>query len=56
MHLTPIKAIKGHCLNCSGGSKKEVRECIITNCPLYSYRMGKNPNRKGIKNQGSSTF
>jgi len=54
MHLTPVKAIKKHCLDCSGGSKKEVRECIITDCPLYPYRMGKNPNRKGIKNNGSS--
>ncbi|MGK9369691.1 hypothetical protein ACSSWA_12375 [Melioribacter sp. Ez-97] len=54
MHLTPVKAIKKHCFDCSGGSKKEVRECIITDCPLYLYRMGKNPNRKGIKNNGSS--
>ncbi|MAT59750.1 MAG: hypothetical protein CMF23_17390 [Ignavibacteriae bacterium] len=54
MHLTPVKAIKKHCLECSGNSKKEVRECLINNCPLYPYRMGKNPNRKGIKNNGSS--
>lgn len=50
MHLTPVKAIKKHCLDCSGGFKKEVRECIIQDCPLYPFRLGKNPNRKGIKN------
>ena len=54
MQLTPVKAIKKHCLECSGNSKKELRECVINNCPLYPYRMGKNPNRKGIKNNGSS--
>jgi len=41
--LTPIKSIRKHCLECSGGSVKEVRECIIENCPLYPYRLGKRP-------------
>lgn len=41
--LTPIKAIRAHCIECSGGAKKEVRECPIENCPLYPYRMGKRP-------------
>jgi hypothetical protein len=49
MHLSPVKAIKKHCLDCSGGSKKEVRECIIQDCPLYPFRFGKNPNRKGLR-------
>jgi len=46
-HLTPIKAIRKHCLSCSGESPKEVRECVITDCPLYLFRLGTNPNRKG---------
>lgn len=54
MHLSPVKAIKKYCLDCSGGSKKEVRECIILDCPLYPFRMGKNPNRKGIRNSVST--
>jgi len=54
MHLSPVKAIKKHCLDCSGGSKKEMRECIIQDCPLYPFRIGKNPNRKGIKNNVST--
>ena len=49
MRLSPVKAIKQHCLECSGGSKKEVRLCVITDCPLHPYRLGKNPNRAGIK-------
>lgn len=47
--LTPVKSIRKHCLDCSGGSVSEVRNCVLTDCPLYSYRFGKNPNRKGIK-------
>lgn len=48
--LTPIKAIRAKCLECSNYQPKEVRECLITDCPLYRYRMGKNPNRVGIGN------
>lgn len=46
--LSPVKAIRAYCIECSGNSCKEVRECIIKNCPLYPFRLGKNPNRKGI--------
>ena len=49
-HLTPIKAIRAKCLECSNYQPKEVRECLITDCPLFPYRMGKNPNRVGIGN------
>lgn len=45
-HLTPVKAIRKKCLDCSGDSHKEVRECIISDCPLHPFRMGKNPNCK----------
>lgn len=46
--LTPVKAIRAKCLDCSNYQPKEVRECIMTECPLYPYRMGKNPRRSGI--------
>ncbi len=46
--LTPLKAIRQKCLECSGWVAPEVRRCEITNCALYPYRMGSNPERKGI--------
>jgi hypothetical protein len=45
--LTPLKAIRAKCLDCSGGSFREVKECPIEDCPLYAYRMGHNPARAG---------
>jgi len=46
--LTPLTAIRLKCLDCSGNSAKEIRFCTIDDCPLYIYRFGKNPKRKGI--------
>jgi len=47
-YLTPIRGIRKFCLECSGGSVKEVRKCIIKDCSLYDFRLGKNPRRRGI--------
>lgn len=47
-HLTPLKAIRKKCLDCSAGQPSEVRNCEIVDCPLFIYRMGKNPKRAGI--------
>ena len=46
MTSTPMKAIRERCLDCSGGSVKEVRECPIDNCPLHPYRFGHRPTEK----------
>jgi len=46
--LTPIKAIRAKCLDCSGFQPSEVRRCEIAECTLFPYRLGKNPNRAGI--------
>lgn len=35
------KAIRRKCLDCSGGSQMEVRECVAISCPLWPYRFGK---------------
>jgi hypothetical protein len=43
--LTPTKAIRAKCLDCMGGSSKEVRLCNIPECSLFPYRLGKNPAR-----------
>lgn len=51
--LTPIKAIREKCLDCACQQQAEVRKCPVIDCSLYSYRMGKNPARKGIVHSGS---
>lgn len=43
MKVTPMKAIRHKCLDCSAGSPREVRECSVMDCPLYPYRYGKRP-------------
>lgn len=46
--MKPLKAIRAKCLECMCGVPKEVRLCPSTDCPLYQFRMGNNPNRTGI--------
>lgn len=48
-NLSPLKAIRANCLECSGNVPKEVKNCIIPNCPMYQYRMGFNLNRSKTK-------
>lgn len=45
--MTPLKAIREKCLDCCCGQSTEVRLCTAIKCPLYEFRMGKNPNKKG---------
>jgi hypothetical protein len=40
-----LKAIRRKCLDCSGASKAEVRNCVFKGCALHPFRQGKNPNR-----------
>lgn len=46
--MTPLKAIRLKCMECSCGQTAEVRYCPIKDCPLWVYRDGHNPARKGI--------
>lgn len=41
--LTPMKAIRKKCLECSGGSSNEVKMCTVKTCALYAYRSGHRP-------------
>ena len=41
--ITPLKAIRKNCIDCSGKSKGEVRKCVETDCPCWPFRMGTNP-------------
>ncbi len=51
--ITPLKAIRLKCLDCCCGSAHEVKLCTAEKCPLYLFRLGKNPNRTGIGGNGS---
>ena len=42
---SPIKAIRAKCLDCCCGQRDEVKLCPANDCPLWQFRMGKNPNR-----------
>lgn len=45
--MTPIQAIRQHCIGCMCGQVREVSLCPIHDCPLYPFRNGHNPNIKG---------
>lgn len=53
--LTPIKAIRAKCLDCSCGSFTEIKNCTVTNCALYEYRMGHRPKPEESKMSLCST-
>jgi hypothetical protein len=54
MMVTPLKAIRLKCIDCSAYQPKEVRECPDKECPLFNYRMGKREkSRDKGKNKGS---
>lgn len=38
-----LKVIREKCMDCCVGQPSEVRLCHLTECPLWPYRMGKNP-------------
>ena len=42
----PVKAIRAFCMECSCGQTSEVKCCPVYKCPLYPFRMGKNPYRQ----------
>lgn len=37
------KAIKAHCMECSGGSAQEARMCTAVGCNLWPFRLGASP-------------
>jgi hypothetical protein len=42
---SPLRAIRANCIDCMGGQRSLVRDCGLRGCPLWPYRMGKNPFR-----------
>lgn len=45
MQTNPVKAIREKCLDCCCWSATEVSLCQVERCPLYPFRLGKNPYR-----------
>ena len=39
---SPIKAIRAYCLDCSD-TPKNILNCHLKNCPLWEFRLGRNP-------------
>lgn len=46
-----LKAIRAKCLDCSGGTPSEVRDCLVWQCPLFPFRMGSNPWRVPVSDE-----
>jgi hypothetical protein len=47
--LTPVKAIRAKCMDCSNNQYSEIKECPIKSCSLWSYRLGHRP-KKNLDN------
>ena len=48
--LTPMKAIRAKCRDCTCDQVQEIRDCMITTCPIWPYRMGRYPK---VKQEGA---
>src|SRR5215831_147637 len=42
-YVSPLQAVRRHCLWCCDGSANEVRLCAATGCPMYPFRFGRRP-------------
>ena len=45
----PLKAIRLHCIDCSGWQLNEVRLCAHKHCALWHLRSGRQPANTGYK-------
>lgn len=46
--ITPLQAIRLQCRECYGFDpawREDVKECLSTLCPLYPFRLGRDPGR-----------
>ncbi len=51
-NITPIKAIRYHCVECMGYQYSLIEGCTSPLCALYPYRMGSNPAIDGSQKRG----
>jgi len=52
--LSPLKAIRKHCIECHGNQRDMVPDCPDLECHLYPYRMGKNPTLQAAARERSN--
>lgn len=48
--ITPVKAIRAFCLECVGFIFSDVKDCTHKVCPIYPYRLGRDPSKKRESN------
>jgi hypothetical protein len=41
--MSPLQAIRAHCLDCCAGSAQEVAKCMALRCPSWPYKGGGAP-------------
>lgn len=41
--MTPVRAIRAKCFDCTGGQLSEIKNCDCVNCPLYPYKKARTP-------------
>ena len=46
--MSPLRALRLRCVDCSGDSAAEVRLCTAVTCPAWPFRMGKSPWRSPV--------
>lgn len=44
----PVKVFRKFCVQCMNGQTSLIAGCTSTNCKIYPYRFGRNPNRSGV--------
>ena len=54
--LSPLKAVRAHCLWCCNGLANEVSLCAANACPLHPYRMGRNPDKVALLEDGTAVY
>ena len=53
--MNKSQAIRAKCLDCGGGSPKEVTLCQIVDCPLWQFRFGySNKDKRYKKRMGAA--
>ena len=56
VELNRRKAIRERCLNCVGWSVKDVKDCEMTDCPLYKFRTGQGKQNSKLRAKAIRKF